>query len=239
MRCNNCGWENLPGNQKCEKCNAPLNGSMVSNNDSSHRKYASVAEVFKSTVPETGRIAEQKKENNSVPMNENNICSDCGYPVSAGMNVCPHCGQKLKGQKKNEVPIPKAEKACPECGTNISFGAKFCSNCGTPLRMGTISPWNTPDETCTLKPLPRTGEKVVFQPISYSGTSISLNRANTDTNNNTITSKEQAVLIHESDGWYIEDRSELHTTFIKVDKKRKLENEDVIVLGNRLFEFKS
>lgn len=24
MRCNNCGWENPDGNQKCEKCNAPL-----------------------------------------------------------------------------------------------------------------------------------------------------------------------------------------------------------------------
>lgn len=30
MRCNNCGWENPDGNQKCEKCNAPLQGGGVS-----------------------------------------------------------------------------------------------------------------------------------------------------------------------------------------------------------------
>lgn len=28
MRCNNCGWENPDGSQKCEKCNAPLQGGV-------------------------------------------------------------------------------------------------------------------------------------------------------------------------------------------------------------------
>lgn len=32
MRCNNCGWENPDGSQKCEKCNAPLQGG-ASNQD--------------------------------------------------------------------------------------------------------------------------------------------------------------------------------------------------------------
>lgn len=30
MRCNNCGWENPNGNQKCEKCNAPLQSGVSS-----------------------------------------------------------------------------------------------------------------------------------------------------------------------------------------------------------------
>lgn len=30
MRCNNCGWDNPDGNQRCEKCNAPLQGGGVS-----------------------------------------------------------------------------------------------------------------------------------------------------------------------------------------------------------------
>ena len=29
MRCKNCGWNNPAGNEKCEKCNAPLAGSMI------------------------------------------------------------------------------------------------------------------------------------------------------------------------------------------------------------------
>lgn len=37
MRCNNCGWENPDGNQKCEKCNAPLqNGGATSPNAGLH-----------------------------------------------------------------------------------------------------------------------------------------------------------------------------------------------------------
>lgn len=79
---------------------------------------------------------------------------------------------------------------------------------------------------------------MTYNPISYSGTEIALNRANTDPNNQTITSREQAVLICEGGSWYIEDRSEQHTTLIRITKRTKLESGDVIVLGNRLFEFK-
>lgn len=36
MRCNNCGWENPDGNQKCEKCNAPLQGGASPSNFDVH-----------------------------------------------------------------------------------------------------------------------------------------------------------------------------------------------------------
>ena len=76
-----------------------------------------------------------------------------------------------------------------------------------------------------------------YQPISYSGDTIVLTRSNTDPNNNSITSKEQAVLTHDGNDWFIENKSEQETTFIKVSKKTKLTAGDVIILGNRLFEF--
>ncbi len=261
MRCNNCGWENPSGNQKCEKCNAPLCGSMVGNNDTSHRKYSPVAEELKGTVPESGGASDIKDEgySNSSGGGMNGkgaICPGCAYPVSPAMKVCPNCGKTLNGLpepvpesgqnreygRKSPCPPsgPGVGKVCPKCGVNVSLSDKFCPSCGVQLRMGTVSSWDTPQQGgfCTLKPLPWRGEEVTYQPISYSGTLISLNRNNTDANNNTITSKEQAVLVHESDGWYIEDRSELHTTFVRADKRRRLESGDVIVLGNRLFEFK-
>lgn len=65
-----------------------------------------------------------------------------------------------------------------------------------------------------------------------------LNRSNTDSNNNSITSREQAVMTHENGEWFIENRSDLQTTLIRVDRRLKLEDGDVIVLGNRMFEFK-
>lgn len=264
MRCNNCGWENPSGNQKCEKCNAPLSGSMIGNNDEVQRKYHSVSEELKGTVPDCVSASYKNKKSYAEQSDDQADgkeanCLHCGYPVSPAMNVCPNCGNPLKlqpesphddtGGERREAwaensahrpNAPKPGKTCPKCGQKVLLSATFCPHCGTQLRMGTVPSWDTPQMGgfCTLKPLPWNGEEVVYQPISYSGTMISLNRGNTDSNNNTITSKEQAVLIHESDGWYIEDRSELHTTFVRADKPRKLESGDVVVLGNRLFEFK-
>lgn len=36
MRCNNCGWENPDGSQRCEKCNAPLQGGVGNQNFEVH-----------------------------------------------------------------------------------------------------------------------------------------------------------------------------------------------------------
>ncbi len=252
MRCNNCGWENPAGNQKCEKCNAPLSGSMISVNDIPRRRYGSVGEELQGTVSEAGDRGKSDPLERGMG-GKSTVCSQCGYPVSPVMSACPNCGGELggaKGVQENAQSVEwgmaqpdrnaKGRKVCPQCGRAVSLDTKFCPYCGVSLRMGTVSSWDAPQQGtfCTLKPLPWKGEKVVYQPVSYSGTEVPLNRSNTDSNNNTITSKEQAVLIHESDGWYIEDRSELRTTFVRADKRRKLENGDVIALGNRLFEFK-
>lgn len=91
---------------------------------------------------------------------------------------------------------------------------------------------------CTLKRIAWEGEDVNYNPVTYSGDTIILNRANTDANNNSITSKEQAVLTCENGEWYIENRSELRTTYIRVNGKIKLNSGDTIFLGNREFEFK-
>ena len=78
-----------------------------------------------------------------------------------------------------------------------------------------------------------------FSPVTleFSGESVVLNRSNTDEENMTITSKEQAVLIYENKKWYIQDKSEQKTTFVYTSDKIELKPGDVIVLGNRRFEF--
>ena len=88
-----------------------------------------------------------------------------------------------------------------------------------------------------LKPVAFPNEPSQYQPITYVGDSVVLNRQNTDANNNTITSKEQAVIVHKPDGWYIDNRSTGNTTFIQVNHEMKINPGDVIVLGNRAFEF--
>ncbi len=73
--------------------------------------------------------------------------------------------------------------------------------------------------------------------IEYEGSEVSLNRDNTETSNASITSKVQAVVSNDNGTWYIEDRSEQHTTFVLASRRIELHDGDMILLGNRLFEF--
>jgi|GEM_PF-5192356 len=41
MRCKNCGWDNPDENTKCEKCNAPLNFTLVAKTRAKIRKFYS------------------------------------------------------------------------------------------------------------------------------------------------------------------------------------------------------
>lgn len=248
MRCKNCGWENQDNSLRCEKCNAPLMGSMVD-----HYAFSDKSPVGQQGEPTLkGTVKESDVfHNNEVqqPMgtpdsfngevNASSICPKCGYPIHPDMSVCPSCGYPVKKAAK-----PKKEKEdktinCPKCGYSVKGNLKFCPNCGSSLRMGTVNNWINPSKGvfCTLKPVSWINEGIDHQPISYSGEVIVLNRANTDPNNNTITSKEQAILTHDGKDWYIENRSEQETTYIKVSRKTKLVEGDVIILGNRLFEF--
>ncbi len=241
MRCKNCGWENPEGLTQCEKCHGSLGEE-----SQAHKPTTPVSDRMKSTV------AESVIFNDATPSSQApQTCPKCGYPVSPNSTSCPNCNYELQAAPT----IPQSSK-CKSCGAEISLDAKFCHNCGastsdTPPQpprikratMGTVmgGPVSGPvglNKFCTLRPIAWQGEEVNYNPITYSGERIILNRANTDANNNSITSHEQAILTCEDGEWYIENKSDLRTTFIRVNGKVKLTNGDIIVLGNREFEFK-
>ena len=105
---------------------------------------------------------------------------------------------------------------------------------------GTINPYmmNLETEpTFTLKPLKRLNERHDFEEQEYEGKEIVLTRENTEQNNSSITSRQQALVTRVDGRWYIEDRSEQKTTFVQASHKTELHDGDIILLGNRLFEF--
>lgn len=240
MRCINCGWENPDGQTNCEKCHGSLADAAPA-----HKPTATVSDRMKSTVAEGVIFAD------STPASAPKTCAKCGYPISNGSTICPNCNFELQ-----PAPTVKQTMTCNSCGAEIAPNAKFCSSCGVPTTeevpkprriqhsgMGTVMGGPVADlasanKFCTLKPIAWDGEDVNYNPITYSGDTIVLNRANTDVNNNSITSREQAILTCKDGEWYIENRSVLRTTFIRVNGKVKLTNGDIIVLGNREFEFK-
>lgn len=185
-------------------------------------------------------------------------CQNCHYQVRAGVSMCPNCGTPISvgGGRQQPPQQQPTTKACPKCGAQNPEDAKFCNSCGASMspnpqytnrsgengakqHAGTINPWMQPSSGtfCTLKPIAWEGENVQHSTLSFSGNTIILNRANTDPNNQSITSQEQAELTCEDGEWYIIDKSAMHTTYIMASRKMKLKKGDTIILGNRLFEF--
>lgn len=253
MRCKNCGWENPDSAQTCAKCHSTLG---VSNDYGQFKAPSSSSSPYqqnnlRSTVREAGQIFDNN-QNQSSPNNKQTVrtCPKCSYPIGDGMTTCPMCGFVVGPANTEQEPKPHHDvpspNMCPECGKSIPVGVKFCPNCGSSIvkknspYSGTVNPWSSPAMSafCTLKAISWDGESVCYDPITYSGDTIVLNRANTDPNNNSITSKEQAVLIRENGKWYIENRSAQKTTMLCVNRRIELQDGDIVFLGNRSFEFK-
>ena len=228
MRCKSCGWENPAGAQKCAKCNVPLEGSMVEQ------------QPMAQPVQE-GKLKSTVREQWSQPKHQggNYVCS-CGYPVPNGENVCPACGTPVGGQQVQKKPVNNQPQgfAPQQQPIQMPIGGQQNPNMGGTVIGGfAIGVAQAATDSFTIKPLPFQNEQVQYQPITFSGNNVILNRQNTDPNNNTITSKEQAVIIHKKDGWYIDNRSAGKTTYIQVTRETKLKPGDIIVMGNRAFEF--
>lgn len=179
---------------------------------------------------------------------EGEACTECGYPVRPDMTECPNCGHN--GQVADDAGLRSHN--CPKCNHENRQDAFYCSHCGYELQRKeperqarpdygrkTITPWEMqkPMCSCRLTMIPNHNEEITASPLSFSGEEILLNRSNTDADNLTITSKEQAVLTYENNKWYIQDKSEQRTTFVYTTEKIELNPGDIIVLGNRRFEF--
>lgn len=237
MRCRNCGWENDLGALKCDKCNAPLNGSMVDNRQPFSIESNSSDLNLKKTVREC-----------DTPHDLNDgleKCINCGYLYNPEMGDCPNCGNNqnriIPDEKDHADESSKKNSLvkCPVCHEMVPSKFNFCANCGKPFKMGTVNPWAKPQNmaSCSLTPIAWEDEEMIPSAIQYSGNTIILNRDNTDPNNNSITSREQAILTYDDGTWYIEDKSQLQTTYLHVSKRTKLEDGAIVILGNRRFIF--
>jgi hypothetical protein len=93
MRCNNCGFDNPASNAKCEKCNAPLDGSMTGNGQ---------------PEPSTANFVSKETVKG---------CTECGYPLMPDNSTCPNCGKVANGsaskpethQEPDDI-LPKTHK---------------------------------------------------------------------------------------------------------------------------------
>lgn len=218
MRCNNCGWDNQDNMARCEKCNAPLKGSMVQHNgatpaEPSNEEIAGTVKGHDANLPYLDNPAMEQKEEKSG-LNQDS-CLSCGYPVNKDAIKCPNCHKVLDHSYTGKADPIKKE-----------------------MSSGTVSPWQQAKySSCSFKPIARENEKD-FQDLEFTGDEVILNRDNLEQDNMTITSKQQALLINKDGKWYIVDRSSMQTTFIHIKEPTELKDGDTLLFGDRKFEFK-
>jgi len=136
---------------------------------------------------------------------------------------------------------------CDKCGAEVSVEFSYCPKCGERIHLPTIRairhkstpPPEPPKPKCSLTLIPEEEEQAEPIKKDYEGASIILTRENTEADNRTITSKEQAELICEDGKWFVLNKSELGSTYLAASRKLELQQGDIIVMGDRRFKFEA
>ena len=140
----------------------------------------------------------------------------------------------------------QVEGICPECGYKLENGE--CPSCGfpkdlrktrRPLRKKSEDIEEKSNRSFKLIPISEETGKPEGEELLFEEENVILNRDNTDSNNPTITSDQQANIVFEDGVWGIEDKSNLRTTFVQASSRIELHDGDLILLGNQLYRFES
>lgn len=243
MRCTNCGWDNSNNLMRCEKCNAPLNGSIVEgpvgdmpterNRSFQKNSQETLKGTIKGATPTTpywddsSRVDQPSAEKSGGGDNALTQCPNCSATVIPGHLNCPHCQFTLKQDindvKKNSEDLTQA--------TQVSQTKKSFS--------GTIRPnWGKSKYSFSLIPM-KDGEEQAEQ-IDFSEEIVILNRENLDPGNKTITSKEQAIIEVIDGKLKIKNKSVLKTTYVRLEGEEAIDLKDgnVLLIGNKEFKVK-
>ena len=226
MRCGNCGFQNPDSNVRCEKCNAPLAGSMIDDLPDEQKDGD-----FERNMHQTRREIDSEVEEVVASKNSSSEkCPICGFELSGFERVCPICGTDIK------TPAPSNPSREKEPEKEVPPQQK-------PFHKMTVSPWDMLYKQCRkvdfyLVPIAFEGEKNIPEEASFAGEIVPLSRENTEADNLSISSENQAEIRCIDDRYYILDTSSMGTTFVQAKKPMAIEEDDVILLGNRRFIFK-
>lgn len=243
MRCKNCGWPNKPDAKNCVKCHAPLQADNDDALESIVMDGDSTGKSLNKTVLEDEYFGVSRQRLNPTKpeeeMNEPKVCPKCGYPLRPGSDKCPNCQYDLSRSSTDKKDYSDREHN-NSSGDSELRPTRLANGKSKGKFSGTVNPYTMNMEiepSFVLKPIKRMNERHDLDEQEYEGKEVVLNRENTESKNPSITSRQQAVVSHVDGHWYIEDKSDQKTTFVQAAHKVELHDGDIILLGNRLFEF--
>lgn len=265
MRCNYCGWnDNAPGQTTCSNCHRPLiqdnyqsfapNSSPASFDDEDTKKTRVFNGMAHPSAPHYEHAQQPTVMQNvgGLPYQPVFRCPDCDEEIRGDYAFCPFCGKVLREQEQAEPAgklsgvryVPQEPNVCQNCGKEVPIEYPHCPFCGTRIEQKTITvnrirqKVEEPKPHCKLTMIFEDNEEQKEEVVrEFEGPQVVLKRSNTEANNRTITTKEQALLSYEDGHWAIENRSKLDSTFVAASHKIALEPGDIIMLGDRCFRF--
>lgn len=96
MRCNNCGWANPDGVERCQKCNQELDCSIP------------LPEMEEGVTMEQNAAVAQSSEISVEDVQYS--CHQCGYPLDKSVTECPMCGTAVS-RKESVSPTPQVQQS--------------------------------------------------------------------------------------------------------------------------------
>jgi len=245
MKCNNCGWSNKPELSKCEKCNSVLSESSGSSshgykspqpNDSIYQGTIKGQQANGGFIDQEPAGYNSKNENIAGTLRAEQAKEPfIDRPVSAPVASSQNQNLKECPDENCRYPLTPGSQFCPQCNKDVNQmqNSKNAPSPQTSNFKGTIDPYSR--KGFSLRPIVN-GEPAKA-PLVFDSSKAVLNRDNTIKDNMTITSKEQAEIKLENGEWYIVDKSEKKTTFVRPDGAIKLKKGDIILLGDTKFIF--
>lgn len=231
-----CGYPILPGMQECPLCHTPVVDAEVDDN-------AKKTMVINNPVPPT--IKEETVSRRTIPDEEFSAAKKTETFVGS-QQVAKRTESCVESQQEIKRTEPSVYTSQPE--SNVKKTERFVSPSQSDgyVSKKTVNIYQQPPKPrpveelphFTLEPIKRDDEMMFnLEKRAFDTAEVVLNRQNTDPENSSITSRQQAIMSFEDGKWYIEDRSSFKTTFIRVTKKTELQEGDIIVLGDRAFKF--
>lgn len=155
-------------------------------------------------------------------------CQKCGYTNQSSAKKCIKCYNTLQEDMGDN------KRSDTSVGVNINKNPWGNDSNDTQKTMRRVIPSSKP---CYLVALSQENEEE-SKMLPVKGENINLNREFLDEGNTSISRKGHANLMFKDGSWWIDNVSELKTTFVQVNKPVKLSDGDVVLIGDSLFKFK-
>jgi len=255
-RCPNCGFSNDDHLQICTKCGG--NFSQVSDAGKSVIKPVQQSSNASDDLKKTRRepvqdaaddLRKTKAEHNQrnidtvdyvIPQKpdvktENNssdsrTCDSCGYILMSSTQSCPRCSKEFE-----KVDLPD-EKPATSKESPFSEPVKPA----TPHN-ATINPWMKKAKEAKIAKFTLTNisweAHEQHHIVEFTGPNIELNKESLKSDSDAISGTNQAKVELVDGEWQVTDTSSHQTTFIQVAKPYKLQDGDVLLIGDELFKF--